>query len=62
MPKNVFFMSFLYVFIACAMFIAVSVHSKPTGDMTAYIAAADSYPNAGYGYWLHNAGSPWYRK
>lgn len=62
MPKNVFFLSFLYVFIACAMFITVSVHSKPTGDMAAHIAAAESYPNAASGNRLHNAGSPWYRK
>lgn len=27
MPKNIFFMSFLYVFIACAFFIASTVHS-----------------------------------
>ena len=62
MPKNVFFLSFLYVFIACAMFIAVSVHSKPTGDIAAHIAAAENNPIAGYGHRLHNAGSPWYRK
>lgn len=27
MPKNLFFMSFLYVFIACTLFIAATVHS-----------------------------------
>lgn len=62
MPKNVFLMSFLYVFIACAVFITVTVHSKPTGDMAAHIAVAESYSNSEAGHWLHNAGSSWYRK
>lgn len=35
MPKNIFLMSFLYVFIACAVFIAATVHSAPIGEETA---------------------------
>lgn len=56
MPKNIFFMSFFYVFIACVTFIAVSVHSQPTGETAAHFAVADGYPNAGYNC------SPWHRK
>lgn len=34
MPKNIFFMSFLYVFIACTLFVAATVHSASIrGDM-----------------------------
>ena len=62
MPKNVFFMSFLYVFIACAMFLAVSVHSQPSGDPAAYVAAAESYTTADYSHLLHRACAPWSRR
>lgn len=62
MPKNIFFMSFLYVFIACVMFLAVSVHSQPTGDTAAYVATAESYASAGYGHLLHRACAPWSRR
>lgn len=39
MPKNIFFMSFLYVFIACAMFVAATVHSTPTEERGMTIAS-----------------------
>ncbi len=32
MPKNIFFMSFLYVFIACTLFIVSTVHSASIRD------------------------------
>ena len=59
MPKNVFFMSFLYVFIVCAMFIVTTVHSAPTRDGRAHIAAVENLSNGGYAHRLHNAGRPW---
>ena len=62
MPKNVFFMSFLYVFIVCAMFIVTTVHSAPTGEDSVHSAVVENLSNGIHAYRLHNAGSPWYRK
>ena len=44
MGRNLFFLSFLYVYIACTLFIAATVHSAPLQeDMTlvAYRIAAE---------------------
>lgn len=48
MSKNIFFMSFLYVFIACTLFLSSVVHSASIKeDMAARIPAIDALKDQG---------------